>query len=103
MSRITILQPIPKMLFKVYPVVLAYLYTVGSEKLRLLIYPAEDECLGEPSHAVNDAVARNSVGVGVCMQCITDYSRPTGIPREHRYLSVCRDLAAGYFSYLLIN
>ena len=43
------------------------------------------------------------LGVGIHVQGVADHAAPARIAREHRDLSVGRDLAAGDFPYHIID
>lgn len=61
----------------------------------MFIDAAEGEGAGRLAAAVDYTVARNGLWVGIDMQGIADDAAPMGIAREHRDLSVGRDLAVG--------
>ena len=61
----------------------------------MFIYAAEGEGAGRLAAAVDHAVAWDMLWVGIHVQGIADDAAPMGIAREHRDLSVGRDLAVG--------
>ena len=61
----------------------------------MFIHAAEGEGGGRLAEAVDYAEAWDMCGVGVHVQGIADHTAPSGIAREHRDLSVGRDLAVG--------
>ncbi len=61
----------------------------------MFVDAAEGEGAGRLAVAVDYAVARDMLWVGIHVQGIADDAAPMGIAREHRDLSVGRDLAVG--------
>ena len=70
-------------------------YALVLQEGDLFIHASEGEGGGRLAEAVDHAVARNVLWIGVHVQGIADDAAPMGIAREHRDLSVGRDLAVG--------